>query len=242
MATKTEEVEAQDENQESSPRFAVLFDLENVAAHGREAAYKVLKSILKEHKIDFQPAHFARYCMAATPDQYVPGLLEALGLKLSAKKLAEDVTSGMVMNLSSRDGGLKPGFAAMLDEAAKQGISLAALSALPKATAEGLLKKLGMADKNVQVYSLSDDLDEACPRSDSWLKIAKAMSRPSSSCAVLASNRDCCRAALAAGMRCVAVPDEYTAFQDFGGADIVLDSLEEMPAADLLSQLFSKTN
>jgi hypothetical protein len=35
-----------------------------------------------------------------------------------------------------------------------------------------------------------------------------------------------CKTALSAGMRCVVVPNNFTEFEDFGGSDYVLDSLD----------------
>ena len=41
------------------------------------------------------------------------------------------------------------------------------------------------------------------------------------------SSQVACKGALTAGASCIVVPDEYTAFQDFGGAMMVLDSLRD---------------
>ncbi len=45
------------------------------------------------------------------------------------------------------------------------------------------------------------------------------------------------KAALSAGMRCVVVPDEFTVFQDFSGADVILDLESEFDPDELLNML-----
>jgi beta-phosphoglucomutase-like phosphatase (HAD superfamily) len=46
-------------------------------------------------------------------------------------------------------------------------------------------------------------------------------------CVVIATCSMSSKAAVSSGMRCVVIPDKFTAFQDFGGADYVSDELDE---------------
>ena len=99
----------EEEVEESKSPFAVFFELENVAIHSRQATYDVLSSILTEQKIPFQPIHFGRYCLNPSLEEYVPDLLEAIGAKkLSADKLADDISSGYKMFLTSQEATLDP--------------------------------------------------------------------------------------------------------------------------------------
>ena len=118
MATKTEQIQEQENEEAKGPEaaFALLFQLDGVATDSRRAAYDVLSSILGDDKVSFTEAQFSRYCLLPSPQRYIPALLEELGTKTNAKKLAEDVTSGVVMNIS-KPSALRPGFAAVLDEA-----------------------------------------------------------------------------------------------------------------------------
>jgi len=240
METHTEEGRPM---KSSSPReagdspYAILFELEGVAANGRRAAFEVLKSILGEHNLDLTPFHFSRYCLHPKPDRYIPVLLDALGAKLSADKLAEDVTSGIIMHLSSNAARLPAGLSELFDEAVKRRIPLGALTALPEASAKSILNKLGLEQWGVRIFTPDEEVEEVFPRADTWLKMAKAMRRNSRCCIVLASSKASCKAALSAGMKCVVVPDEFTAFQDFGGADLVLESHDALRPDELLETL-----
>lgn len=239
METNTEEVQAQEpktpENKESP--FALLFELEGVAVNGRRAAFDVLRSILSDHHHKLRAPDFSRYCLHPSPYYYVPTLLDALGAKISAEKLAEDVRSGVVMNITSNAVSLQPGLAGIFDAARERKIPLAALSSLEESAAQSIIKKLGLDKRETRLFAVNDEVDDVFPRADTWLKIAKAIKRTPRRCLVLASNKASSRAALSAGMKCVVIPDEFTAFQDFGGADKVLDSLEDIVPAELLEEL-----
>ena len=47
-----------------------------------------------------------------------------------------------------------------------------------------------------------------------------------------------CKSAMSADLRCVAVPDDFTSFQDYSGADLILGSLDEMSAREIVNTVF----
>ena len=73
---------------------------------------------------------------------------------------------------------------------------------------------------------------------DATLKVAKEMSKSPRQCVVLAGTMESCKSALSAGMQCVALPDRFTAFQDFSGAQEVLESQEDLDPQELGEVLF----
>ena len=121
---------------------------------------------------------------------------------------------------------LDAGMEDVLNTAIADGALLGALSGLDEATATKVMDKLGLSEKETTVLaSASEDRDT--PTTDAWLRLAKSMNAPASCCLVIASSARSCKAALSAGMRCVVLPDKFTSFQDFSGADRVLDALDK---------------
>lgn len=235
MTTATEK--KQDTAATTSSPHAVLFELEGIAGSIRAATFETLKSILGEHGIKLQPAHISRFCLRPVPEMYVEELLEAVGAtRLSADKLADDVRSGIALHLSSQTKKLKGPIAALIDEAHKYGVQLAALSGLPSATANGLAQSLGLNERGVQV-TLVEEQDHHFPRADSWLKLAKSLGKNPFNCGVIATSRAAAKSSLSAGMHCVAIPDSYTSHEDFGGADIIIDNLDEMNVQEVMIRL-----
>ncbi len=246
MSTETNEIETPVEEQEENKvieasDFALLFELEHLAVAGRRATFDLLKSMLGEKKIDFTAASFSRYCLTSAPSRYIPELLEYLqAKKISEEKLMEDLASGLAMFYSSKQAVLQPGLKELLENAIKNDVLVASLSLLSSESATSLMEKTGLSELDMEVFAFEENENEkeVCPRADTWMKMAKSMSKDPRRCIALASSAASCKAALSAGMRCLVVPDEFTAFQDFGGAEYVLDSLEDCNADQLVSDLF----
>lgn len=220
-------------------RFILLFELEYIAVDARKAAFDTLSGLLKEHKVELTPVQFSRYCLHPAPDYYMAELLDVLGAKkLSAEKLAEDVVGGVSMYLSSKEAVLNPGFKNVLDAVMNKGdIAVGALSALGEPQAEALMKKIGLDEEIIDLFAYGCE-DHVFPEADTWMKIAKVMSKSPRQCVALASSQTSCKSALSAGTRCIAVPDAFTSFQDFGGVDAVVDSYDEVNIGELLEELF----
>ncbi|MFO1491641.1 MAG: hypothetical protein U1F87_12170 [Kiritimatiellia bacterium] len=70
--------------------------------------------------------------------------------------------------------------------------------------------------------------EKGFPRADLWLKAAKETNFPPAARLSLVTSMRTCKSALTAGMRCLALPDGFTAFQDFGGAHAIVDSIEDL--------------
>lgn len=217
---------------------ALLFELEGLVGSARQATYEILKSILSEHGIDLQPVHISRYCLEFSMAASVESLLDGLGAtRMSVDKLVEDLQSGLALQLTSQGQPVDGQLAALLDEARANGLPLAALSGLPRPSAEALMDSLGLNHRNVKLTVIDHQDDEHFPRADSWLKIAKLLRKNPFNCGVIATSQVALKSALSAGMHSVAIPDSYTAFEDFSGADLIVEDVKEMDVKQVLSRL-----
>ncbi len=196
---------------------AVLFELENTAINGREITYGVVKELLRTRGVDFNEVAFSRYCVGAP-------LKAAVSELASGAAVGDALASGLAEAFDGSATAL-PGMKALLAEAARQGIALGALSSLPEEQAQVVAKQVGLLDAGGAVLSVSDD-DKAGPTADGWLKLSKLVGVSPSVSIVLGTSSVSCKAALSAGMRCIVVPDPFTAFQDFGGTVAVFDALD----------------
>lgn len=240
MAVKSaanEKNKVKEEPVDAGSPYALLFELEGVAIEARKAEFEVLQSLLREQHVKVTPFHFVKHCLNTSPLQYLPVLLEQLGSrKISAEKLAGEINSGMALYLASREAALKPSLKKILSAAAERDMPVAMLTSIKASTAESLMTQLGMKEWNVRLFDF-EQADRIFPRADCWLKIAKALSRTPRQCLAVAGSMISTKAALSAGMRCVAVPDEFTVFQDYSGADMVLESDADFNARELLDLL-----
>lgn len=222
---------------QKGPQLALLVELENLAVGGRGIVFDVLRTVLADKGITLRPSMFSRYCIHRSPAQYLPAILKlADKTRLSDEKLAGEILEGV--SLSMADGGnkLNAGFTALLDAAEKAGMMIGFLSCCSEETSSALLGRLGVDQETATVLTCCGDTKHD-PTPDAWLKLAKQLGVPPRQSIAVTTSSLSCKAALSAAMRCVAVPDDYTEFQDFGGADMVLDELTSEVATPILALL-----
>ena len=218
--------------------YAILFQLEDLAVNGRKIAYDILKKALGEQKIDLSMPVFARYCLNSNPQTYIPAIMEPLGVrKISAEKLVEQVAGAIAGQASASNPKLNPGLAKILHLAKERNFALGVISTWADELGQALLAKLGLNDFGARLFSFKD-VTRTFPSADIWLKTAKAMSMKPRRCLVIGGNMAACKSAMSADLRCVAVHDEFTSFQDYSGADLILENLEEMSAKEILNTVF----
>jgi beta-phosphoglucomutase-like phosphatase (HAD superfamily) len=220
-----------------APAYAVLFQMEDVAVNGRKIAYETLKKTLGEQEIDFPISLFSRYCVDSTPQGYIPAMMEALGIgKVSVENLVENVARAIVDQALSA-GKLNAGMGKILQIARERNFVIGIISTWTEETGQALLTKMGLNELGTRLFSFKD-VNKIFPSADIWLKTAKAINIKPRRCLVIGGNMVACKSAMSADLRCLAVPDDFTSFQDYSGADLVLENLDEMSAKDILNKVF----
>jgi beta-phosphoglucomutase-like phosphatase (HAD superfamily) len=219
--------ETPNEKSETPKKCAILLELENVTVGGRQIAFDVMKKIMADKGVKLTPFHFSRYCMTSSLKKGIGEMLEALGKgRLSEEKMASDVAEEIKSLLMKGSLTLAPGVKKLVKRAAEEGVAIGVLSCYDRETAQQLVKKLEL-DKGISAVFAQACEERSYPSTDSWLRLAKTMSMSPGVCVVIATCSMSSKAAVSSGMRCVVIPDKFTAFQDFGGADYVSDELDE---------------
>lgn len=224
MSTKKQE-EATEAAHVKAPSRALLFELEHAAAGGRQIVFDVMKSALADRGMNLSETEFRRYCVGCPVEESVVALLAAVKkTRLSSDKLAAEVSEGITLSFTGGSAKLDPGMAALLERARADGLALGGLSCIETAAARQFAEKIGFKDGDLTIVSRLG-VERRFPHADAWLLLAKALPVTPTRCLAIVSSGDAAKAAVSAGMKCVAVPDRYTSFQDFGGADFVCDAL-----------------
>jgi HAD superfamily hydrolase (TIGR01509 family) len=131
---------------------------------------------------------------------------------------------------------VRPGILDWLAEAKRLGLPVGIASSSPRQWVVDHLDRLGLVDQ-FSCIRCRDDVGEAKPSPASYRAVLDYFGvAPSEGLAVEDSVHGVA-AAKAAGMRCVAVPGPLTRGMDFSGADLVLDSLDQVDLADVLTSL-----
>ncbi len=131
---------------------------------------------------------------------------------------------------------LLPGVADRVREARAASLRTAVASSSPSTWVEGWLARHGIRDLFDAVCT-SDQVQRVKPAPDLFLLAARRIAVAPSRCVAFEDSPNGIRAARAAGMRCVAIPNPLTRRLPLDEADLVLDSLADHGLSEILGRL-----
>lgn len=216
----------------------LVFELEQLAVPGQRLLFEACQKVLKDKQIALTPVMWSRFGLGAPLAEALTRLLAMADRKSPAgDKLALEVQDLFLRAIARPSVKLNGALEELLTAAARSNIKAGALSFLPGERAQALLGHLGLQERvGLQVVSKTGIV---APTPDAWLMTCKAIGVPARCCVALVSSALANNAALEAGVRSVVIPDEFSAYQDFGGADLVVEDLKDVQVKALLSLLHS---
>ncbi len=128
-----------------------------------------------------------------------------------------------------------PGVVALLSSLAKGGFKMAIVSSAPRENIELVIDTLDMG-QNFALLISEKDVVRGKPNPDGYLLAAKRLGVRPANCLVIEDAVAGVTAARRAGMHCLAVTSSHPR-DSLSGADLVVDSLEEITPADIASLL-----
>lgn len=108
--------------------------------------------------------------------------------------------------------------------------TLAVATNSPRAEASYVLERFGLVPCFRAVVG-REDYVRAKPEADPFLAAAERLAVAAADCIVVEDSFKGVSAAVAAGMRCVAVPNAYTRWADLSAATLRIESLDDLEAA-----------
>jgi beta-phosphoglucomutase-like phosphatase (HAD superfamily) len=212
----------------------LVVELEYLAFGARKTLHDVMKANLADKDVKLDLPAFSRYCVSPALDQALPALLKALGkARLSAAKMLAEVEEGVKNSLLHSGRHPDPAFAKLVKAAQARGWRVGVISDLDPDTARQVLEKSGITDPPALLARTSGARNTTDGRA--WRSLAKQLGVPAATCVAVVTSADASYAALAADMDCAAIPDAFTAFQDFGGVNLVAEKLDDHAITAILS-------
>jgi beta-phosphoglucomutase-like phosphatase (HAD superfamily) len=216
-----------------STTHALIFELEYVAAKTRAVEFASLKSAMNTKGVELSAIAFSRSGMSPLHRTAVTDVLLQAGKKADAIEKAVGEVDKTVAAYCENDAELDKGLAKLIKVTQARNIPVIAFTALPEAIAKKLMTKLGLDAMGVELL-IPEEVKDSFPRADDWLKMLKQCNKERATLVAVVSSQVACKGALTAGAACIVVPDEYTAFQDFSGAKMVLESLDDEKPDNIL--------
>lgn len=216
---------------------AIVFDFDGTIMDTESVAYDAFRGIFKEYGLELSLERWAAGIGTwGAFDPYLE-LEQGLGKPVNRREIEDRYRisySERVKNIT-----LRPGVMKTLDEARRRGLKLGLATSSYRSMVEPHLKEHGLHGYFEAIHT-ADEVEKVKPDPALYkLAVASLGVRPYEAVAIEDSINGL-RAAKAAGLYGLAVPNPLTAFMDFAEADLVLPSLAEQPLGDWLSRLESR--
>jgi HAD superfamily hydrolase (TIGR01509 family) len=206
---------------------AVIFDMDGVLIDSEPIHFDATRALLADHGVDYAPGLDENF-YGCTDREVFRALRARYALDVGEEALAATWVGRVVSLLA---GPLVPmaGVPAVLHELRRSGLRLALASSSAPAIITATLAGLGVSDAFECTVS-GQEVGRGKPAPDIFLETARRLGLDREACLVVEDSQNGLEAAVAAGIRCVAVPCPSTAAQDFSGAAGRLEGLTQLPA------------
>jgi len=207
---------------------AVVFDLDGVLVDSEPVHFRAVNRALAPYGVTIDEAEYRSFIgmgAVATWDAW----RASHGIAASTPELIAANTTARVEEITLGVPAIADAVA-LARELHRAAWPLAIASSSTRAVIDALLQALDLdAVFDVRVSGEDADVAHSKPAPDVYLAAAARLGIAPARCVAIEDSAPGVLSATRAGMLCVAVPNRWTAHQDFGDADVVLESLRYFP-------------
>lgn len=204
---------------------AVIFDMDGLMIDSESASYIAFQRALKDFGGSYSEEENSEY-IGITDLDGAADIVKRKKLKISKEELVERKQEYYLQSLK-KNIIVQPGLMDLLKNLKKRGIKTAIASSSQRQSIEIVIDKLKLKEY-IDFYCSGREVKRGKPFPDVFLKAAAGLKADPKNCLVLEDSPKGVQAAKAAGMMVFAVPSRETKDQDFGHADLILESLTEV--------------
>jgi HAD superfamily hydrolase (TIGR01509 family) len=212
---------------------ALLFDFDGLIVETEGPAFRAWRETYERHGAELTLADWSAAVGTLQGFDPIARLEELTGLAFDADEL-RDLTWAEHRRLVA-DEALRPGVSEYLAGAFALGLDIAVVSSAGTAWVTGHLEQRGILDSWHSIHCADGDASIAKPRPDLYLAALGALGVRAGEGVAIEDSPNGVAAAKAAGLLCVAVPNAVTRELDLSAADLVVDSLADLPLSELLA-------
>lgn len=211
-------------------------DFDGTIIDTESPAYESTAQIWADNGIDFPMDWWLAGMGTDRKSAWVEELENRLGRQLdhdSVMKERQRIKDGL-----TEDQPLLPGVIELLEAAEKRGIATAVASSSPHSWVDRHLKRVGLFERFSYVVCRDDVGGVSKPAPDVFFRALQLLDVAAGSAVVVEDSPNGLKAALAAGLRTIVVPNPLVESLNFSGAYARYKSLNELPADQLLDLVF----
>jgi HAD superfamily hydrolase (TIGR01509 family) len=217
------------------PIRGLLFDFDGLLVDTESPSRLGWEEIYREHGVDLPHEEWATLVgTIGAPFDPARHLEELVGRPLDHEDLRKRkrARSHALADLEE----LRPGVEDYFVEAERRGLRTAVVSSSDDWWVERHLGRLGRLEGLDAIVAANGDRSRAKPQPDLYLDALEGLELKAEEAIAFEDSPNGVTAAKAAGIFCVAVPNPITATLALDDADLVVESLEDLPLATLLER------
>lgn len=211
---------------------AIVFDFDGLIIDTETLWYNAFKEVLQGYEVEFPLEVFAK-CVGTSDKAIHTYIEEKLGLESieTILKLARENHRSKVELLEIRDGVKE-----YLSDAKKMGLKIGLASSSKRDWVEGFLNKLHLIDYFETIHT-GDQVEKVKPDPALYINALHALGVEPNKAIAFEDSANGARAAIAAGMNCVIVPNEVTKDLSFDHYHLRIRSMSEMSLAKVIEHI-----
>lgn len=216
--------------------LAVVLDMDGLMVDSEPLSRRAWDQVLGPYGVTLDDATY-RGIIGFKTDDSAAVLIKAYNLPLQASDLARE-KGDVLAKIRAQGVPPMPGLFEFHDQIAQHGLPWAVATSSPRAHAMQILEQLGLIS-SCRALAAGDEVARGKPAPDIYLLAAERLGISAKHCLAVEDSLPGCRAAQAAGMLVVAIPNGDTGAADFSNVDFVMPSLHHAAAVfdELLLEL-----
>ncbi len=219
---------------------ALILDFDGTIIDTESPAYESTAQIWADYGIEFPMDWWLQGMGTDRKSTWVQELENRLGRAIDQDAVMED--RQRIKDQLTEEQPVLPGITELLDAAEERGIAAAIGSSSPHSWVDRHLKRVGLYERFSHVVCRDDVGGVSKPAPDVFLRGLELLEVEAGSAAVVEDSPNGLKAALAAGLRTVVVPNPLVESLNFSGAFARYKSLDALPASQLLDLVFGEPN
>ncbi len=213
----------------------VIIEFDFAAMNGAELLYGAAEKVLADNEIAFSPRIEAQYLAGGNCQGALTDYFNVVKTKKTPAKAAKDISEEFIKALTAAvPGAVTRSFVSFVKALSSKGVKVVIATRADIDAVKSVFEEV--LDENVSLYQESSQTYGSV-KWDAWRRACASNKLRNFTSVAIAGSGYSVKSALVAGMGALAVVNDHVAYQDFGGADDVVRSIDSKLADKVLSIL-----
>ena len=204
---------------------AILFDFDGVIVDSEPLHFEAHKKALVDFGVDLTFDDYMDFGVSKGDNNLYEKVAQKYGVKID-KEVISKTKKQIYREIFDEKAELIPGILESLEKFSEK-YDLAIVSSGVKSSIEYAIDKFNIG-KYFKFVITGDDVERVKPFPDVYLKAIELLGHKKEDCVAIEDSETGLEAAKNAGIKCIAISNEFTRNQDFSRADMLLSSTKDL--------------